>query len=157
MNGPDLRNGQRNGWSVRKLHHVAVAHDGRGPTEDAVRSLLGPATHTEDGPGFLERMYDAGGCSLQTLEATGDGVVERFLDKRGPGLHHIAFEVDSIEVALANLGAAGVPLIDHEARAGGMGTRIAFLHPSAFGGVLVELVEESRPSLTDGSSDEGGS
>jgi methylmalonyl-CoA/ethylmalonyl-CoA epimerase len=149
--------GGRNVWYVRRLHHVAVAHDGHGPTEDAVRSFLGPATHTEEGPGFLERMYDAGDCSVQTLEATGDGVVERFLQKRGPGLHHIAFEVDAIDHALADLTSAGVPLIDREARAGGMGTRIAFLHPSAFGGVLVELVEESRPPAVAGSVDEGGS
>lgn len=150
-------NGARNAWHVRRLHHVAVAHDGHGPTEDAVRSFLGPATHTEEGPGFLERMYAAGGCSVQTLEATGDGVVERFIDTRGPGLHHIAFEVDAIDAALAELAAAGVPLVDREARAGGTGTRVAFLHPSAFGGVLVELVEESRPPAAAGSVDEGGS
>ena len=150
MNDPNARKA----WSLGKLHHVAVAHDGHGPTEDAVRSFLGPAAHTEEGPGFRERMYDAGGCSVQTLEATGDGVVERFLGKRGPGLHHIAFEVDEIDVALADLTAAGVPLIDREARAGGMGSRIAFLHPSAFGGVLVELVEGPRPPAAAGSVDE---
>ncbi|MGZ4137788.1 MAG: VOC family protein, partial [Actinomycetota bacterium] len=65
-----------------------------------------------------------------------------FLDRKGPGLHHVAFAVDAIDAALADLGARGVSLIDREARPGGMGTRIAFLHPSATGGVLVELVEE---------------
>ena len=58
----------------------------------------------------------------------------------------MALEVDAIDVALADLLERGVPLIDHEARAGGMGTRIAFLHPSACGGVLVELVEEASPN-----------
>jgi methylmalonyl-CoA/ethylmalonyl-CoA epimerase len=78
---------------------------------------------------------------VQTLEATGEGVVQRFLDRRGPGLHHVAFEVDRIDAAVESLRARGVRLVDEEPRAGGMGTRIAFVHPSAFGGMLVELVE----------------
>jgi len=84
-----------------------------------------------------------GDAYLQTLEASGDGVVQRFLDARGPGLHHVALEVDGIDAALAALRDRGVRLVDREARAGGMGTRIAFVHPSAFGGMLVELVESA--------------
>jgi methylmalonyl-CoA/ethylmalonyl-CoA epimerase len=72
--------------------------------------------------------------------------VQRFLDRRGPGLHHLAFEVDAIDAALDDLAERDVPLIDRDARQGGMGTRIAFLHPSAFGGVLVELVEPASPA-----------
>ena len=78
---------------------------------------------------------------VQTLEASGDGVIQRFLDRRGPGLHHVAFEVDRIDAALDALRDRGIRLVDEVARAGGMGTRIAFVHPSAFGGMLVELVE----------------
>jgi methylmalonyl-CoA/ethylmalonyl-CoA epimerase len=138
------------GWRVTNLHHVAIAHGDDDPVcEDAVRSLIGPPAHTEEGAGFLERMYGIGPSYVQTLEATGDGVVRRFLDRRGPGLHHVAFEVDAIDPALEDLAARGVPLIDREARAGGMGTRIAFLHPAAFGGVLVELVEERATSPTN--------
>lgn len=134
---------KRAGWRVIGLHHVAIAHAGDPVCEDALASLIGPPAHSEDGPGFLERMYELGPSYVQTLEATGDGVVQRFLDKRGPGLHHVAFEVDAIDPALADLAERGVALIDREARAGGMGTRIAFLHPAVFGGVLVELVEEA--------------
>jgi methylmalonyl-CoA/ethylmalonyl-CoA epimerase len=136
-------------WRVTGLHHVAIAHGDDPVCEDAVSSIIGPSVHAEEGPGFLERMYEIGSSYVQTLEATGDGVVQRFLDKRGPGLHHIAFAVDSIDPALAELAERGVPLIDREARAGGMGTRIAFLHPSAFGGVLVELVEDAQTPATD--------
>ncbi|HEX6845229.1 MAG TPA: VOC family protein, partial [Actinomycetota bacterium] len=57
--------------------------------------------------------------------------------------HHLALEVDTIDAALVDLAARGVPLIDRSARPGGNGTRIAFLHPTAFGGVLVELVVEA--------------
>jgi methylmalonyl-CoA/ethylmalonyl-CoA epimerase len=130
-------------WRVTGLHHVAIAHGDDPVCEDALTSLIGSADHTEEGPGFVERMYELGASSIQTLEANGDGVVQRFLDKRGPGLHHVALEVDVIDAALADLRERGVPLIDGEAREGGMGTRIAFLHPSAFGGVLVELVERT--------------
>jgi methylmalonyl-CoA/ethylmalonyl-CoA epimerase len=142
------------GWRVTGLHHVAIAHGGDPVCEDALTSLVGPPHHAEDGPGFTERMYDLGTASIQTLEATGDGVVQRFLDRRGPGLHHIALQVDRIDEALSDLAERGVSLIDREARAGGLGTRIGFLHPAAFGGVLVELVEEPpgrRSSGEDGS------
>jgi methylmalonyl-CoA/ethylmalonyl-CoA epimerase len=141
-------------WRVTGLHHVAIAHGDDPVCESALASLIGSADHTEEGPGFLERMYALGASFVQTLEANGDGVVQRFLDKRGPGLHHMALEVDVIDAALADLREQGVPLIDGEARAGGMGTRIAFLHPSAFGGVLVELVERmpatARPPSGEG-------
>jgi methylmalonyl-CoA/ethylmalonyl-CoA epimerase len=131
------------GWRVTGLHHVAIAHADDPGCEDALVSMIGSPGHTEEGPGFLERMYEVGPSYVQTLEATGEGVVQRFVDRRGPGLHHMAFEVDAIDAALADLAERGVPLIDRGARAGGKGTRIAFLHPAAFGGVLVELVEEA--------------
>ena len=84
---------------------------------------------------------------------TGDGEVElmsalredspvgKFLTKRGPGLHHVAFAVTDIDQALAKAKAAGLELIDSEPRVGMHGTRIAFLHPKSMGGVLTELVE----------------
>jgi methylmalonyl-CoA/ethylmalonyl-CoA epimerase len=128
-------------WRVTGLHHVAIAHGDDAVCEDALTSMIGPSGHTEEGPGFLERMYEVGSSYVQTLEATGEGVVQRSLDRRGPGLHHLAFEVDAIDAALDDLAERDVPLIDRGPRQGGMGTRIAFLHPSAFGGVLVELVE----------------
>ena len=145
-----------NGWRVTALHHVAIAHGDDPVCEGLFSELLGPASHAEDGPGFLERMYPVGAAYVQTLEASGDGVVQRFLDKRGPGLHHIAFAVDAIDAALADLQARDVALIDRKARLGGMGTRIAFLHPSATGGVLVELVETtpgSRAAASAGGED----
>ncbi|MGH3074281.1 MAG: VOC family protein [Gaiellales bacterium] len=141
------------GWRVTSLHHVAIAHGGDEGCEDAFSGLLGAPTDVEEGPGFLERMYPVGGAFVQTLEADGDGVVQRFVDRRGDGLHHVAFAVDAIDVALADLEARGVSLIDREARPGGMGTRIAFLHPSAMGGVLVELVEE--PAETERRASDG--
>jgi len=129
-------------WRVLSLHHVAVARGEDASGEAFFAFFFHSPPHTEKAPGFVERMYPTGDAFLQTLEADGDGVVQRFLDKRGPGLHHVAFRVDALDTALADLRERGVRLIDEVARAGGMGTRIAFVHPSATGGVLVELVQD---------------
>ncbi len=110
------------GWRVTGLHHVAIAHAGDDPVcEDALADLLGRPTHAEDGPGFHERMYEVGPSFVQTLGSTGSGVVQRFLDRRGPGLHHLAFEVDAIDPALADLARRGVPLIDRAGTRGRQG------------------------------------
>jgi methylmalonyl-CoA/ethylmalonyl-CoA epimerase len=130
---------------LRRIHHVAISH---GETSVLLDVLADPCglrvDHVEHADGFTERMWAIGDGFVQTLEATGEGIIQRSLDSRGPGVHHIAFEVDDIDAALAELRSAGTRLIDDYARPGGAGTRIAFLHPSAFGGVLVELVEEPR-------------
>ena len=133
-------------WRIVGLHHVAFAHGRDAGPEDALRELLDVTPHEETGPGFLERMFPTGDGFVQTLEPTGDGVIQRFLDRRGPGLHHVALQVEGIDAALEALRERGVRLVDEAARPGGMGTRIAFVHPSAFGGMLVELVE---PALVE--------
>jgi methylmalonyl-CoA epimerase len=76
----------------------------------------------------------------------GNAGLERFLEKRGQGLHHIAFAVTDIALALDRLAAAGVELIDRTARQGARGHLVAFLHPRAMGGTLVELVERHQNS-----------
>jgi methylmalonyl-CoA/ethylmalonyl-CoA epimerase len=82
--------------------------------------------------------------SVELLEPlAADTPVGRFLDRRGPGLHHIAYHTDDLEGDLARLGAAGLQLIDRAPRAGARGHRVAFIHPSSTGGILVELVERS--------------
>jgi len=130
-------------WKIVGLHHVAFAHGDDPASDEALCRFIGIEPHEETGPGFVERMYGVGDAYIQTLEATGDGVVQRFLDKRGPGLHHVAFAVDDLEAALEDLRGQGVRLVDEHPRPGGMGTRVAFVHPSGFGGLLVELVEHA--------------
>ena len=130
-------------WKIVGLHHVAFAHGDDPTSDEALCRFIGAEPHVETGPGFVERMYGVGDAYVQTLEATGDGVVQRFLDKRGPGLHHVAFAVDHLEAALEDLRGQGVRLVDERPRPGGMGTRVAFVHPSGFGGLLVELVEHA--------------
>lgn len=85
-----------------------------------------------------------GDTNLELVSPRGNEGLERFLEKRGPGLHHVAVEVERIEEAIGLLAALGVPLIDTAPRRGACGHKVAFVHPKATGGVLVELVEKDR-------------
>ncbi|MFP4193577.1 MAG: methylmalonyl-CoA epimerase [Desulfosalsimonas sp.] len=79
---------------------------------------------------------------VELLESTAeDGPVSKFIEKKGQGVHHIAFRVEDLEAALAELKEKGVRLIDETPRTGAGGARIAFIHPKATGGILVELCE----------------
>ncbi|MBI4061308.1 MAG: methylmalonyl-CoA epimerase [Elusimicrobia bacterium] len=82
---------------------------------------------------------------IELVAGTGPGsAVSEFIDKRGPGQHHLAFAVPDIAAELRRQKAAGAELIDAAARPGAWGHRVAFLHPKDQGGVLIELVEEGR-------------
>jgi methylmalonyl-CoA/ethylmalonyl-CoA epimerase len=81
-----------------------------------------------------------GDSKLELLEATAeDSPIAKYIDKRGPGLHHITLRVDDLDAAIARLKARGLRLIDEVPREGAEGSRIAFVHPSSAHGVLVEL------------------
>jgi methylmalonyl-CoA epimerase len=87
-------------------------------------------------------LLDVGENHVELLRPLADDTpVGRFLEKRGPGLHHVAYQVTDVEATLAQLRDQGVRLIDETPRTGIRGSRVAFLHPSASGGVLTELVE----------------
>jgi methylmalonyl-CoA/ethylmalonyl-CoA epimerase len=86
----------------------------------------------------------AGAATLELLEPTApDSPIARFLERRGPGLHHVALRVEDVAAALAELKARGVRLIDETPRPGAHGSLVAFIHPSAANGVLVELKQVS--------------
>jgi methylmalonyl-CoA/ethylmalonyl-CoA epimerase len=85
-------------------------------------------------------------ASVELISPRGNEGLEKFLEKRGPGLHHIAVEVEGIEQAIALLRSLGVPMIDEAPRKGARGHKVAFVHPRATGGVLVELVEPDDAS-----------
>jgi methylmalonyl-CoA epimerase len=144
----------REAGRVVGIHHVAFAHP-RGEQPHALLAAhLGlEVEHAEEADGFIERMLPAGSCYLQTLEATGPGVVERFVSKRGAALHHVAFTVEGLVALLEHLRSAGVPLLDERPRPGGKATMVAFIHPSAFGGLLVELVAADTTSVVKGAAD----
>jgi methylmalonyl-CoA/ethylmalonyl-CoA epimerase len=87
-------------------------------------------------------LLDVGEGHVELLRPLGpETAVGKFLARKGPGLHHVAYAVEDIDATLARLSAAGLELIDSEARVGIRGSRVAFLHPRSTGGVLTEIVE----------------
>lgn len=95
--------------------------------------------------GVEEVLFAVGSSFIQLLGSLGpDTPVGRFLAERGPGLHHVGYRVSDAAAALEELRAEGARLVDASPRAGSRGTRIAFVHPSSMGGVLVELVETPK-------------
>ncbi|MEQ1892219.1 MAG: methylmalonyl-CoA epimerase [Planctomycetota bacterium] len=136
---------------VKGLHHVAIVVPSVAEAAKAYVGVLGFQTHP------LEYVADqkvnvlvcfAGKQRIELVEpAAPDSPVTNFLAKRGPGLHHLAYEVEDVAAALEAVKKAGLRVIDQSPRPGAHGTKIAFLHPSAMHGVLTELVEE--PSEED--------
>ena len=108
-----------------------------------------PLVHREivDAQGVEAVLLDVGESHVELLRPLSDDTpVGKFLAKRGPGLHHVAYGVDDVESTLAELRERGVRLIDETPRTGIRGSRVAFLHPAASGGVLTEIVQPAEHS-----------
>jgi methylmalonyl-CoA/ethylmalonyl-CoA epimerase len=131
---------------LAQIDHVGIAVSDLDEAVEHYRRTFGiEPTHRErmQDQGVEEVLFAIGESYVQLLGALGpETPVGRFLKRRGPGVHHLAYRVESVADALDDLRAVGVPLVDEEPRAGSRGTRIAFVHPKGVGGVLVELVEE---------------
>jgi len=129
---------------IKKVHHVGIAVKDLKESVALFERLLGLKAHIEDAPcqKIREAVFSFGqGLEINLLEPMGpDSTVAKFLEKRGEGLHHIAFEVDDIDKELRAMEGQGVQLIDREGREGVAG-KIGFLHPKSVNGVLVELVQ----------------
>jgi methylmalonyl-CoA epimerase len=98
--------------------------------------------HDAPESGMRAAMISAGGDTLELIEPVGDGgVIGKFIESRGEGIHHICLEVDDIKKTLASLAEKGVRLIDTEPRQGIEGM-VAFIHPRSMNGVLIELLEK---------------
>ncbi|MDT7540380.1 MAG: methylmalonyl-CoA/ethylmalonyl-CoA epimerase [Acidobacteriota bacterium] len=128
-----------------KIDHIGIATP---KIDDALvfwRDALGlEVVHTEEvaEQGVRVAMLPLGEPRVELLEPTrADSPVAKFIEKRGAGIHHVAVRVEDIRAALARLKSNGARLIDEEPRAGADNCLIAFVHPSAAGGVLLELVE----------------
>ncbi len=134
------------------LDHVAVAVVDLDAAIAGYRKRYGvEPLHREvvESQGVEEAMIPVGGSYIQLLRPLGDDTpVGRFLAGKGEGLHHVAYAVPDLDSALAHLEEQGAALIDREARVGGRGARIAFVHPRDLTGTLIELVEltaDGRP------------
>jgi len=130
---------------LTEIHHVGIAVADLDESIELYRTALGAelvrrARNEKDG---IEAAFiHTGTGEVELLSATSpDSPVSKFLAKRGPGLHHVAYGVTDIAQALADARAAGLELIDSEPRMGMHGSLIAFVHPKSLGGVLTEFVE----------------
>lgn len=132
---------------LTEIDHVGIAVEDLDAAVERYRRSFGlEPVHRErvETQGVEEVLFALGASSIQLLGSLGPQTpVGRFLRKRGPGLHHVAYRVAGIEESLSRLRDEGVRLIDETPRPGSRGTTIAFVHPSGMGGVLVELVQEA--------------
>ena len=129
------------GIAVRDLQEAITRYSGIfGCEPDSLEEIAGQKVRTV--------FFAAGESHIELLFPTADdSPLARFLEKRGPGIHHICFAVDNIATSLREYEEQGILLVDRHPRAGARGKRIAFLHPSSTGGVLMELSEDADPSV----------
>lgn len=127
-----------------RIAHIGIAVRALADLLPLYRDVLGMTdVPLDDADGARIAGLSAGGPLVELLEpARADSPIAKFIEKRGPGIHHVCFAVDDLDAALARCRAAGIRLIDETPRVGAEGKRIAFLHPSAAGGVLIELTED---------------
>ncbi len=131
-------------FRVKKIDHVAVCVSDIDAAAATWQKLFGLAIKEREvvaSQSTEAALLPLGESNVELISPRGNAGLEKFLEKRGPGIHHIAVEVEGIEAALAFLKGLGVPLIDEAPRVGARGHKVAFVHPKATGGVLVELVE----------------
>ena len=129
---------------IKKISHVAVAVENLDEALAKYAAALGLAPTSREFVASQKveaALLPIGDASLELIAPNGNEGVKKFLEKRGPGLHHVAIEVEGLDDALVFLKSLGVPLIDESARVGAHGHKVAFVHPKATGGVLIELVE----------------
>ena len=126
-----------------RIAHVGIALPDLDTASPFYRDILGlKPVEVGDSDGARIEAFEAGESLVELLEpSTSDSPVGKFIARRGPGIHHICFEVDDLQATLEKCRSAGIRLIDEEPRIGAEGRPIAFLHPSSTGGILIELTE----------------
>jgi methylmalonyl-CoA/ethylmalonyl-CoA epimerase len=133
--------------AARGIHHIGVAVADLDEAVSTYERLLGAdieARETIASQGAEAVALHVGGGRVELLAPLhADTPVGRFLARRGPGMHHVAYEVDDLPAELARLDSAGVELVDREPRPGLYGLQVAFIHPHAVHGVLTELVTDA--------------
>ena len=131
---------------ILKIDHLGVAVNSISEGKNFWTDVLGlefEGTETVEAQKVTTAFFPVGESEVELLESTSpDGPIAKYLEKKGAGIQHIAFRVENLEAALQELKDKGVRLIDEKPRHGAGGARIAFLHPTATGGILVELCEK---------------
>ncbi|HPD56424.1 MAG TPA: methylmalonyl-CoA epimerase [Smithellaceae bacterium] len=134
---------------VLKIDHIGIAVKNIDEAKNLYSGLLGlkhEGSETVAEQKVTTAFFPVGDTEVELLESTSpDGPIAKYIEKKGEGIQHIAFRVENIEEALAELKAKGIQLIDEKPRRGAGGAKIAFLHPKSTFGVLVELCEKKGP------------
>jgi methylmalonyl-CoA epimerase len=131
---------------IKKIAHIGVGVMDAGKSKTLFQEILGLPVTGEERVGELKTVFlPVGETNLELVQSTEpDGVMKKFIEKRGEGIHHLALEVEDIDQALEELKARGVPLIDQQPRPGAHQTKVAFLHPKGTNGILIELVQSEH-------------
>lgn len=137
---------------MEKLEHIGIAVKNLDQSNQLFSKLLGRTPYKiEDVPseGVRTSFFELGGVKIELLEASSpDSPIAKFIDKKGEGVHHLAFEVNDIRQSMANYGQQDFTLLSAEPRPGADGKLICFLHPKSTNGVLVELCQDvSSPKI----------
>jgi methylmalonyl-CoA epimerase len=131
-----------------RIDHIGVATDDLDGAVALYEDTLGmPVAHREtvESQGVEAVLLDVGEGHVELLRPLGpDTPIGKYLERKGPGLHHVAYAVEDIDHVLSSLKEAGIELIDSEPRTGIRDSRVAFVHPRSTGGVLTEIVEPSE-------------
>lgn len=132
--------------AMRKIEHIGIAVEDLTTSNALFEQLFGaPAYKTEEvaSEGVRTSFFKSGPNKIELLEAThADSPIAKFLERKGPGIHHIAFDVEDIHAEMARLKEEGFILLNETPKRGADNKLVAFLHPKSSGGVLVELCQE---------------
>ncbi|MCB2225328.1 MAG: methylmalonyl-CoA epimerase [Desulfarculaceae bacterium] len=128
---------------IKRLAHIGVAVKDLGEVAKVYTEMLPLEMTSTDDVGELKTGFvPVGETNVElVMSTTPEGIMSKYVEKRGEGIHHLAFEVEDIDQAVEELKAKGVPLTSDEAKPGAHGSKVVFLHPKATHGVLIELVE----------------
>ncbi|MCI5057339.1 MAG: methylmalonyl-CoA epimerase [Flavobacteriales bacterium] len=137
---------------LKKIEHIGIAVDSVEGLNGLFEKLLGTEVYKEEvvqEQGVNTSFLKVGESKIELLEGiddNDDNVIKKYLQKKGPGIHHIAFEVDSIEDEVARLKQLGFIFINEEPKKGADNKKIVFIHPKSTNGILVELCEDLSPN-----------
>jgi methylmalonyl-CoA/ethylmalonyl-CoA epimerase len=131
-----------------EIDHIGIAVEDIDRALPLYRDQLGMREQhreTVEEQGVHAALLEVGGAHVELIAPIGpESGVAKFLERKGPGMHHVAYRTDDIDAELKRLVSAGIRLIDEEPRAGIQGSRVAFAHPKSTGGVLTEIVQPAE-------------
>lgn len=135
---------------IKKIEHIGIAVKDLSSSNALFEKLFGQAHYkieAVESEGVATSFFQLGETKIELLQATtGSSAIAKFIEKKGEGIHHIAYEVDHLDAEIERLAAAGFEVI-HAPKDGADNKRIVFLHPRSTNGVLVELCQEKSQSL----------